>query len=1401
MRRIARFVFAALNLAAVLHGPSQVVISEFQADNTFTLKDEDDQSEDWIELCNQGDTAVNLQGWSLTDDLTQMDKWTFPATNLGPNQFMVVFSSGKDRRIPGRPLHTNFKLGATGEYLALVMPDGKTIAPGLEPAYPPQTVDISYGLPVLAQSISLLEAGALGRFLMPVHDKLGTGWTGVEFDDASWVSIRSGVGFERGGYSAMTTLLGSEVGGWMQGVNASAYLRFPFAVTNLAKLDELKLRIRYNDGFIAYLNGMPVAWRQARMAAAGGVLADSMEDWTTQGRQGENNWFYGYYHQAGDTDGIYDPDTDFKSSDPHWNWNGGAWVLGPSNPPWDMISMNEWQPNGSNSGGSHWVVRRWVSETSGSVTCHLAAAKKNAASGTGATLRILRNGAELYSMILGTNTPAGVNTNLLLGDLHAGDFLDFALDPRGVDGSASDSGDASIFVAVIEQSPSEGSAWNSPATRARSLEESVQAEEIDLTPFKGHLVTGTNILAVHGMNASAEDGSFLILPELTGVAVQMSTGHSVYFTSPTPGEPNGPGSITIGPLISSVQHTPNMPADTEDLIVQARVTPTRQPVKSVLLKYRVMFGLMSETAMQDDGENGDREAGDGVYTGRIPAGVSKAGQMIRYSILATDNNDRETKSPPFPDAKRSPQYYGTVVLDPSLLSSRLPTLHWFIQSPSAANSDVPARCSLYYNGNFYDNIGASIHGQSTRGFPKKSYDLNFNPGHHFQWSIDHPKVDRLHLLTTWADKAYMRNVLAHETYREAGAPSHFAFAARLQQNGSFFSVVNAVENGDEYFLERLGLDPRGALYKMYSSGDSASGNEKKTRQEEGTADLQALITGLSQSHAQSRQAYLFDHLNVPEMVNFLAAKIITADTDCCHKNYYLYRDSDGTGEWQAMPWDVDLSFGRVWTCGSPCLNYFDPVLYTNQSIFIGNGNTIFSRIYETPATRQMFLRRLRTLMDSLLQPPEIQSTHDLYRFKILSLRDQIAPDAALDRAKWGTWGARETITQAVDRIFNEFFPGRRAYLFQRQSVNNRGEIPLAQPTNAVVQFGSLEYRPASRNPIEEWLSLTNDNSYAVDLSGWRLEGGVRFDFRPGTVIPPHSALFVSPDVKAFRQRSVSPKGGERLLVVGPYDGNLSAWGESLRLVDLRGRLVSSNLFIGNPSLAQRYLRITELMFDPDPMGGNTGFNTQQFEYIELRNTGPEDLDLRGVRFTEGIHFDFSAGSLTRLAAGERLLLVSDTNAFTLRYGAGWPVAGSFNGSLDNGGERLRLEDTDGEKILDFSYDNAWHPGTEGQGFSLVIRDAALPWSSWGERMNWVASTPSVYRSDALKLNECFITLAGTGYRLRYAGTPRRMGEIQKSVDLNQWEPLWKAQIPLHGIFEYVETNATAKTIYYRAIQQ
>src|SRR2546427_6820180 len=100
---------------------------EFMAANVSVLADEDGEFSDWIEIHNPDSSPISLAGYHLTDNATNLDKWTFPAVSLNPGAYLVVFASGKDRVNPAGRLHTNFQLSADGEYLGLVAPDGVTV--------------------------------------------------------------------------------------------------------------------------------------------------------------------------------------------------------------------------------------------------------------------------------------------------------------------------------------------------------------------------------------------------------------------------------------------------------------------------------------------------------------------------------------------------------------------------------------------------------------------------------------------------------------------------------------------------------------------------------------------------------------------------------------------------------------------------------------------------------------------------------------------------------------------------------------------------------------------------------------------------------------------------------------------------------------------------------------------------------------------------------------------------------------------------------------------------------------------------------------------------------------------------------------------------------------------------
>ncbi len=123
---------------------ADVILSEFMADNDNGIRDDFGSRSDWIELLNRSGTAAELDGYFLTDDAGNLTKWRFPAVSLDAGAFLLVWASEKDQTNPLAPLHTNFKLSASGDYLALVDPQTNVVSE-FAPTYPAQQSDISYG--------------------------------------------------------------------------------------------------------------------------------------------------------------------------------------------------------------------------------------------------------------------------------------------------------------------------------------------------------------------------------------------------------------------------------------------------------------------------------------------------------------------------------------------------------------------------------------------------------------------------------------------------------------------------------------------------------------------------------------------------------------------------------------------------------------------------------------------------------------------------------------------------------------------------------------------------------------------------------------------------------------------------------------------------------------------------------------------------------------------------------------------------------------------------------------------------------------------------------------------------------------------------------------------------------
>jgi len=557
--------------------------------------------------------------------------------------------------------------------------------------------------------------------------------------------------------------------------------------------------------------------------------------------------------------------------------------------------------------------------------------------------------------------------------------------------------------------------------------------------------------------------------------------------------------------------------------------------------------------------------------------------MLRYYVTATDVSNNVSRWPFFAEAFNSQQYYGTVVTDPAI-QSQLPVASLFIQDTTAADNRTGTSASLFYLNELYDNLTIYVHGQSSVGWPKKSHNLEFPKDHQFLYQPGATRVKKVVFMSNYGDKARLHTTLTYATTALSGGMSLFSFPIRIQCNNAFWGVEDMVEHGDGNWLERIGRDSNGALYKMYNALTSAGGNEKKTRDWEGADDLTTLITNLDESiPLANRVLYAWDNLDLPQTANYFAAMALASSQDMGKKNYYLYRDSDGNGEWAITPWDVDLTWGRNWI---DAYGYFTDTLYTTNNLSFYNQeqqnnlptNRLFSVFFSQSEFRQMYQRRLRTLMDTILMPAGTPTNALVIEPLVRQLENAINPatispsDGALDYAAWGPyWGdsSLSVFPNDAERLISTYLPGRRSFLYSANATLNGDVIPAAQPTNAAIVIGGWDYNPASGNLAEQYVELRNTNSYAVDVSGWRLMGTIEFTLKPGTVIPAGKSLYLAANVNAFRARTASPHAGQNIFVQGPFGGFLSTQGTSPLILENSQRvLVNQNSYAGNASSAQ-----------------------------------------------------------------------------------------------------------------------------------------------------------------------------------------------------------------------------------------
>jgi len=635
--------------------------------------------------------------------------------------------------------------------------------------------------------------------------------------------------------------------------------------------------------------------------------------------------------------------------------------------------------------------------------------------------------------------------------------------------------------------------------------------------------------------------------------------------APTPRVVNSVNDSGLPAWITNVTHTQDaMPA--QPIVVTAHVVDT----SAVELYYLIDFGTETQVTMLDDGASGDGAAADDVYGATIPGQV--AGTLVRYRIEATGTvSDME-----FPRDDDTVTYTGTAVIDPGL-SSLLPILHWFMDPADYAAgvahklTDETEPAVLYYDGTVYDGVQTRARGQSARTWDKPPWKFFFPQGHNFSApDLILQPVDTFNLQSNYSDKSYAREIMAWETFEATGAPATQVFPIRVEQNGSFFGLYNWLEAADADFVRRSGLDVNGARYK---AGDDMSWvplatdlperYEKKSRLSEPYDDLHAVIIAVNNLAGTELRDYLLDNVDLPAVINYVATQIILHNNDHTRKNYFLHRDTLGTGRWRMDAWDLDLTFGRVYI-NDAVLN--DELLADSDSIpgkpiqvapshpMLGSlnarpwqntWNRFIDRVIRIePDIQGMYFRRMRTLMDQFLVDGHYESRID-------EIHAQIGTEAALDIAAWPTWGTAGDLAAANARLKNEYLIPRRAHLFGTHAVC---DIPDRQTPSPRVVINEVMYEPAGGLPFErdEYIELYNPSpSESVDISGWRIDG-VALTFPPGAVIPANGYILAVRDDSRFR----SVYGGGKF-ILAQYPGSLDDAGEAIVLRNRFGGIVSS----------------------------------------------------------------------------------------------------------------------------------------------------------------------------------------------------------------------------------------------------
>ncbi|MBE3070043.1 MAG: lamin tail domain-containing protein, partial [Planctomycetes bacterium] len=857
-------------------------------------------------------------------------------------------------------------------------------------------------------------------------------------------------------------------------------------------------------------------------------------------------------------------------------------------------------------------------------------------------------------------------------------------------------------------------AWNAQAAGAHAGAPATSYEDIDVTAHLGLLQAGTNVLAIHGLNAAADDDAFLILPELAQITSLGLTPH--YFATPTPGWANS------GAFVAYVADTEfsvdrgfyDAPFDLEITSDTPLATiyyttdgtlpgPTNGTVYTAPIPI-LTTSVIRAVAVREGWEPSDVDTQTYIFLGDVL-------QQTRPDDYPTSWGPATADYDVDADVVNNPAYHDTILDDLRSLPTMSIVMDWEdifgpmgIYSNSWAEGALWERaCSVEYieidgSTGFQENAGIRIYGGVSRDPSVKQHSLRLLfKAEYGATKLQYPlfegsQVEQFDTITLrgnfndgWGPmsfgggSAFIRDQWARDVQLAMGQPAMDGTYVHLYINGLYWGLYNPAERADASFLaEHLGGEKED--YDAINSGEAIDG------------DMTAWNTMMriaNTGHADAGWAYdpnalasagayalLRQYCDVDNLIDYILLNFYSGNGDWDGHNWYAGRKREAGAGFKFFSWDHEWALSGL----------YDDVTGRNTD---GCPTRVFQQLRANAEFRLLVADHIQRHYFSG-GPLTPEGSAALWQARV----DQIYDAMVGESARWGDMVNEPALTRdgnwlpVQEWFLDSYFPNRSAIAFQ-QIVNMDlyprlgGQIFAAPEFNyhgGTVPYGFDVTIAAPQGTIY----------YTLDGTDPRVTGGA---VAPGTLVY-GGAIDLTRNT---------------LIKCRAYSGG--TW----------SALTAATFVLDNAP----DLRVTEIMYHPAPpttAEAALGFTDEDaFEFLELRNVGDTVMDLSGFRFGAGIDFAFPAMTL---APGAYALVVADQAAFEARYGTALAplIVGEFAaGRLANEGERLSLEAAVGGLIHDFKYNDTWYDHTDGGGFSLVVRDDAADLALWGSKDTWRAS--------------------------------------------------------------------------------